>query len=124
MIIHYNQQENIELKEGINLNEFLQSKQLSREGVAVAVDEKIVKKAEKPSINWEHVSIKFNYLAEDSDGAVYLYEKKPYTAQDVWGVSDSFSEVTEAYMFASYVKGTCDWKDSLIQRPKGDSHGN
>ena len=42
MIIHYNQQENIELKEGITLNEFLQSKQLSREGVAVAVDEKIV----------------------------------------------------------------------------------
>ena len=45
MIIHYNQQ-NIELKEGITLNEFLQSKQLSREGVAVAVDEKIVKKAD------------------------------------------------------------------------------
>ena len=44
MIIHYNQQENLELKEGITLNEFLQSKQLSREGVAVAVDEKIVKK--------------------------------------------------------------------------------
>ena len=43
MIIHYNQQENIELKEGITLNEFLQSKQLSREGVAVAVDKKIVK---------------------------------------------------------------------------------
>ena len=42
MIIHYNQQENIELKEGITLNEFLQSKQLSREGVAVAVDEKDV----------------------------------------------------------------------------------
>ena len=46
MIIHYNQQENIELKEVITLNEFLQSKQLSREGVAVAVDEKIVKKAD------------------------------------------------------------------------------
>ena len=42
----YNQQENLELKEGITLNEFLQSKQLSREGVAVAVDEKIVKKAD------------------------------------------------------------------------------
>ena len=38
MIIHYNQQENIELKEGITLNEFLQSKQLSRDCVAVAVD--------------------------------------------------------------------------------------
>lgn len=46
MIIHYNQQENIELKEGITLNEFLQAKQLSREGVAVAVDEKIVKKSD------------------------------------------------------------------------------
>ena len=45
MIIHYNQQENIELKEGITLNEFLQSKQLSREGVAVAVDEKKIGRA-------------------------------------------------------------------------------
>ena len=82
----------------------------------------IVKKAAKPSINWEHVSNEFNYLAEDPDGAAYLYEKKPFTAQDVWGVSDSLSEVAEAFMFASYVKGTCDWKDSLIQRPESDSH--
>ena len=84
----------------------------------------ITKKFTKPSINWEHVDNQFNYLAEDPDGTVYLYEKKPYTAQDVWGVSDSSSEVVEAFMFASYVKGTCDWRDSLIQRPKGDSHGN
>jgi hypothetical protein len=82
----------------------------------------IVKKAEKPSINWEHVSNEFSYLAEDSDGAAYLYENKPYTDQDAWGVSDSFGEVAEASMFASYVKGTCDWKDSLIQRPDGDNH--
>ena len=46
MIIHYNQQENLELKEGITLNEFLQSKQLSREGVAVGVDGKSGKEAD------------------------------------------------------------------------------
>lgn len=46
MIIHYNQQDNLELKEGITLKEFLEAKQLSLEGVAVAVDESIVKKAD------------------------------------------------------------------------------
>lgn len=46
MIIHYNQQDKLELKDGVTLKEFLVSKQLTREGVAVAVDEKIVKKAD------------------------------------------------------------------------------
>ena len=38
----------------------------------------------KPSINWKHVSSEFNYLAEDADGGVFLYEDKPYTATETW----------------------------------------
>ena len=82
----------------------------------------IVRGVTKPSINWEHVDSEFNYLAEDSDGAALLYKEEPFAAEDEWGVSSGFSEVAEAHMFASYVKGTCDWEDSLIKRPTGDSH--
>ena len=72
--------------------------------------------AAKPSINWEHVSSEFNYLAEDADGGVFLYEDKPFTATETWTVDNG--ELAEAHMLASYLRGTCDWKDSLIERPK------
>ena len=77
----------------------------------------IVKKVTKPSINWEHVAPEFNYLAEDSEGNAFLSEKEPFIAATaVWGVYSG--ETAEANMFASYIKGTCDWKDSLIKRPE------
>ena len=70
----------------------------------------------KPSINWEHVSSAFNYLAEDADGGVFLYEDKPHTATETWMVDNG--DLTEAHMLASYTKGACDWRNSLIERPK------
>lgn len=78
----------------------------------------IVKKVTKPSINWEHVHSKFNYLAEDFGGAAFLYEEKPFAADAGWGVPSCSSEIAEVNMFASYTPGTCDWKDSLVARPK------
>ena len=80
----------------------------------------VIKKVTKPSINWEHVDSKFEYLAEDPCGSAFLYEEKPFTASTSWGILGG--EAVETFMFASYVKGTCDWKDSLIKRPTGDSH--
>jgi hypothetical protein len=82
----------------------------------------IVKEVTKPSIDWEHVSSEFNYLAEDSEGGAFLFEKEPFVAGNMWGAYEG--ETAEAHMLASYVKGTCDWKESLIQRPAGDSHDN
>lgn len=77
----------------------------------------IIKKVAKPSINWEHVNSKFNYLAEEPEGGAFLSEEEPFiAASSAWGVTSG--EVVEAHMFASYVKGTCDWKDSLIKRPE------
>ena len=73
----------------------------------------------KPSIDWEHVSSEFNYLAEDADGGVFLYEDKPFTATETWTVDNG--ELAEAHMLASYTKGTCDWKDSLVKRPEGET---
>ena len=78
----------------------------------------IVKKVTKPSINWEHVAPVFNYLAEDSEGDVYLYGEEPYVATDASAWYAQSDEVVEASGFASYTPGTCDWKDSLVARPK------
>ena len=76
----------------------------------------IVKEDTKPSIDWDHVAPKYKYLSEDSEGNAFLSEKEPFiAATDVWGVYSG--ETAEANGFASYVKGTCDWKDSLIKRP-------
>ena len=46
MVSHYNQEKDIELKENTTLKEFLESKGLNKDGVAVAVDEKIIKKVD------------------------------------------------------------------------------
>lgn len=46
MVIHYNQEKDIELKENTTLKEFLESKGLNKDAVAVAVDEKIIKKVD------------------------------------------------------------------------------
>jgi hypothetical protein len=80
----------------------------------------IVKKVAKPSINWEHVDSKFNYLAEDANGDAFLYEKEPFITMTAFGSRGG--EIAEVHMFASYVKGTCDWKESLVKRPEGNSH--
>ena len=76
----------------------------------------IIKKVAKPSINWEHVDSKFNYLAEDSNGDAFMYEKEPFVTMTAFGSRGG--EIAEAHIFASYTKGTCDWKDSLIKRPE------
>lgn len=67
----------------------------------------------KPSINWDHVSKDYNYLAEDGDGTGYLYAFKPVNDSAQW-----FSTASSyAASFASFKHGTCDWKDSLVVRP-------
>ena len=80
----------------------------------------VIKKVTKPSINWEHVDSKFKYLAEDYGGSVYLYEKEPFITPPWW--KSQSGEIIKANIFTSYVKGTCDWKESLVKRPTGDSH--
>lgn len=80
----------------------------------------VIKKVTKPSINWEHVASKFNYLAEDSCGTAYLYEEEPFISRAAFGSRGG--EAIEAFMFASYKKGTCNWKESLVKRPEGDNH--
>lgn len=66
----------------------------------------------KPSINWDHVSKEYNWLAVDKDGLAYLFGGKPSR-----GVDWFHSEWVSAFVFASLKPGDCDWRDSLICRP-------
>ena len=49
MVITYNQEQKITLEKEISLIEFLQLQNLQIQGIAVAVDEKIIKKTELES---------------------------------------------------------------------------
>jgi len=70
----------------------------------------------KPSINWNHVDKKYNWLAVDADGRAYLYTRKPRILEGeyVWG---SAGEAVSAKGFASLaVPKDVQWDDSLIGR--------
>ena len=73
----------------------------------------ITKATTKPSIDWSHVNEHYKYLAMDADGKFYLYTGKPSQGSQQWGSLPC----TPATNFASFVPGTCDWKDSLVKRP-------
>lgn len=76
-------------------------------------------KQNKPSINWDHVSPEFNYLAQDLDGSIYLFSHKPEPKKPlvpVWSVNMGVCIPADSHI--SLIKGTCDWKDSLVERHK------
>ena len=69
----------------------------------------------KPSIDWNHVSPEYNYLAQDSNGEGYLCGKSPHRMSFTWSAETPYIRATA---FTSYEPGTCDWKDSLVERPE------
>ena len=74
----------------------------------------IVKAITKPSIDWSHVSEVFQYLAMDEDGHHYLFVEEPEPGEGEWTTHVPY---ICAEHFASFVPGTCNWKDSLVKRP-------
>ena len=77
----------------------------------------ITKKVTKPSIDWNHVHDKFEWIAQDSEGGYWLYEERPDKIDGEWVCSSG--DCTSAEGFSSLIPGTCDWKDSLVARPEG-----
>jgi hypothetical protein len=75
----------------------------------------VMRVASKPSIDWEHVRGEYKFLAQDIDGNAWLYWEKPELRACGWQTTRG--ECAEAQQFASYTPGTCDWKDSLVERP-------
>ena len=74
----------------------------------------IVKAVTKPSIEWSHVNTYFKWLAMDADGKFHIYTDKPLQGNQQWTTN---LPCTPAIHFASFVPGTCDWRDSLVERP-------
>lgn len=72
----------------------------------------------KPSIDWSHVAPQFKWLAQDSDGTMWLCAEKPTPQPTYWFVFGD-DAIESARAVASAKPGTCDWKDSLVQRPEG-----
>ena len=74
----------------------------------------IIKVVTKPSIDWNHVSPEYNYLAQDANGRGYLCGKNPHRMDTAWSMEAPYISATT---FTSYEPGTCNWKDSLVKRP-------
>lgn len=68
------------------------------------------------SIDWSHVHKDFNWMARDTTGEAWLFSTKPNHNGEVWYTI--LGTYAEAEPFASYRRGTCDWRDSLVERPK------
>lgn len=74
----------------------------------------VIKSVTKPSIDWSHVNENFKWLAMDADGTFHIYTDKPLQGNQQWTTN---LPCTPATHFASFVPGTCDWRDSLVKRP-------
>ena len=73
-------------------------------------------KATKPSINWSHVKDEYKWLLVDADGSAYVCEDKPKPCNNGYWYSPKGS-LSEVNGLASYIPGTCDWRDPLVNRP-------
>lgn len=69
----------------------------------------------KPSIDWDHVAPQFKWMATEHGGGTWLHENEPECAFNGWA---SYGHYLPADFFASFTPGTCDWRDSLVQRPE------
>ena len=74
----------------------------------------ITKAITKPSIDWNHVSEDFQWLAMDSGGLHHLFAEKPEPTNVEWSTHALY---IYAGHFASLIHGTCNWRDSLVKRP-------
>ena len=74
-----------------------------------------IKKLTKPSIDWSHVAPEFKWMATDEVWDTYLYQEEPTRRLGGW-VVESYQIDVEG--FASFKRGNCNWKDSLIKRPE------
>ena len=75
----------------------------------------ITKKVTKPTVNWDHVNSRYNYLAQDESGTCWVYEHVPILIEDEW--ASSRGDCTPVDCLQSLVPGTCSWEDSLVERP-------
>lgn len=66
------------------------------------------------SIDWSHVAKHINVMVGYPSGVVLLLSKLPERVQKGWEV-ENYAYIN-AENFASFKRGTVDWKDSLVLR--------
>ena len=71
----------------------------------------------KPVIPWDVIKDEFKWAARDEIGSIWVYERKPELKVPVgeW-ISRACHRVLGFELRVD--PGTCDWKDSLVERPK------
>ena len=75
----------------------------------------------KPDIPWDAIKDEFKWAARNKSGVVYVFTHIPEVSPSFscWDMSYSFGPQRSRNL-GSLVKfdpGTCDWQDSLVQRP-------
>lgn len=63
----------------------------------------------------------YKYLAIDSSGARHLFKHKPaINNRSYWQAKCGiyFDNGIDATLFTSFKAGTCNWQDSLVERPE------
>lgn len=68
----------------------------------------------KPSIDWSHVAPKYRWMAVTHRGVGTLFTHEPFITDSGW---DAAGRCAVSSCFASFTPGTCDWRDSLVERP-------
>jgi hypothetical protein len=72
-----------------------------------------------PTVDWSCFGPAVKAVAADKDGRVFAYTSTDAKAsENVWHHGGSFLEIGWAFPPHAYTRGTCDWKDSLVLRPK------
>lgn len=72
--------------------------------------------ATKPSIDWSHVKEDYKWLAVCAYGGADVYENEPKVGAGGYWYNPKGGR-NNVNVLASYVPGTCDWRDSLVKRP-------
>ena len=77
----------------------------------------ITKAVVKPSIDWSQINDEYKWLSVDENDCAYVYEKEPKIDTPAYWCSIGASNFGVNGL-VSYSRGTCDWKDSLVERPE------
>ena len=74
----------------------------------------------KPSIDWSQVKEDYKWLAADANGGAYVFKVEPELDESGYWCSGG-SAYFSVNGLVSYSRGACDWKDSLVKRPEGET---
>ena len=74
--------------------------------------------ATKPSIDWSLVKEDYKWLSVDKDGSAYVSTHEPMRNGTNYWYSPIKGDFSQVNWLVSYSRGTCQWEDSLVKRPK------